>query len=187
MTILVDQARWPWRGTTWCHLVSDDHLDELHAFAAQLGCRRVGFQGDHYDIDIATREVAIDLGAVACDSRELVRRLRGAGLRLRPSTFTKWSMVQQWTDLDAAADVLAAADLPPGLRAMVDRHLSEDTVDAANGVVLLTRAVGDAVMVFGDEVAPAVDEQPTNGVHMRVDRFGRWAVELVDPPLRPEQ
>ncbi|MGI9606969.1 MAG: DUF4031 domain-containing protein [Acidimicrobiales bacterium] len=92
MAILVDQARWPWRGTTWCHLVSDEHLDELHEFAAGLGCRRIGFQGDHYDIDVVTRSLALELGAEACDSRELVRRLRGAGLRLRPSAFEKWSL-----------------------------------------------------------------------------------------------
>ncbi len=147
----------------------------------------MGFQGDHYDIDIDTREVAIELGATACDSRELVRRLRGAGLRLRPSTFPKWSMVEQWTDLDGVADVLAAADLTPELRVLADRHLRGDTIDAASGVVVLTRSLGDAVMVFGDGNAPSLAEEPATGVHMRVDRFDRWAVELVHPPLRAEQ
>lgn len=31
--------------THWCHLVSDDSFEELHAFAAQLGIPRHRFQG----------------------------------------------------------------------------------------------------------------------------------------------
>jgi hypothetical protein len=83
MTILVDQAVWPWRGRWWAHLVSDDSYDELHAFAARLGVPRRAFQGDHYDIHAELRVVAIEMGAEAVDARILVRRLRAAGLRLR--------------------------------------------------------------------------------------------------------
>ena len=83
MTILVDDARWPWRGRLWAHLVSDVSYEELHAFAASIGKRRAAFQGDHYDIDTAEREVALRYGAVAVNSRELVSRLRTAGLRKR--------------------------------------------------------------------------------------------------------
>jgi hypothetical protein len=81
--ILVDPAVWPWRGERWAHLVSDESYDELHAFAEQLGIPRRAFQGDHYDIPTWARDEAIALGAVAVDSRELVRRLRAAGLRRR--------------------------------------------------------------------------------------------------------
>ena len=83
MTILVDEARWPWRGRRWAHLVSDHSYDELHGFAARIGKRRAAFQGDHYDVDEAERELALAAGAVAVDSRELVSRLRAAGLRQR--------------------------------------------------------------------------------------------------------
>ena len=48
MAVLVDEAVWPWRGARWAHLVSDDSVDELHAFARRLGLRRMAFQGDHY-------------------------------------------------------------------------------------------------------------------------------------------
>lgn len=82
MTVLVDDARWPWRGRRWAHLVSDDDLDELHAFAAELGVPRRAFQGDHYDIPDELRARALELGAEAVDARTLVRRLRSAGLRL---------------------------------------------------------------------------------------------------------
>ena len=85
MTILVDEARWPWRGRRWAHLVSDESYDELHRFAAALGIPRPAFQGDHYDVFTDLRAAAIDAGAVAISSRELLVRLRGAGLRLTPA------------------------------------------------------------------------------------------------------
>jgi hypothetical protein len=87
--ILVDEARWPWRGRRWAHLVSDVSYDELHRFAARLGLPRRIFQGDHYDIPAELRERAIRLGALPLDSRELVVRLRAAGLRLPPSARPK--------------------------------------------------------------------------------------------------
>ena len=81
--ILVDSAIWPWRGHRWAHLVSDESFDELHAFADRLGIPRRAFQGDHYDVPDHLRDEAIALGAVPVDSRELVRRIRAAGLRRR--------------------------------------------------------------------------------------------------------
>ncbi len=85
MAILVDDARWHWRGRVWAHLVSDSSYDELHAFAAELGIPRRAFQGDHYDVPAEYREAAIARGAFAVDSRHLVRRLRASGLRLTPA------------------------------------------------------------------------------------------------------
>ena len=77
----MDPAVWPWRGELWAHLVSDVSYDELHAFAAGLGVPRRAFQGDHYDIPASLRGRAIELGAEAVRARELVGRLKGAGLR----------------------------------------------------------------------------------------------------------
>lgn len=65
--------------------MSDTSLDELHSFASGLGIARRGFQGDHYDIPEEHRAEAVAAGAVEVESRELVRRLRGAGLRLTPA------------------------------------------------------------------------------------------------------
>ena len=84
MTILVDQAIWPWRERLWCHMVSDANLAELHAFAGMLGVPERGFQGDHYDIPETIREVAISRGAKAVTSREIVEALYALGLRPRP-------------------------------------------------------------------------------------------------------
>jgi hypothetical protein len=85
VAILVDQPRWWWRGRRWCHLVSDESLAELHAFAAMVGIPRRGFQGDHYDVPEEHRDRVVAAGAQEVDSRQLVRRLRSAGLRLSPA------------------------------------------------------------------------------------------------------
>jgi hypothetical protein len=85
VTILIDEARWWHRGRKWCHLVSDESLDELHAFADAHGIPRRGFQGDHYDIPEEFREGLIRGGATVVESRQLLRRLKSAGLRLTPS------------------------------------------------------------------------------------------------------
>ena len=79
MTVLIDEARWPWRGELWCHLVSDSSYDELHDFADRAGIPRRGFQGDHYDIPEEYRDGLIEAGAVEVESRELLRRLKAAG------------------------------------------------------------------------------------------------------------
>ncbi len=82
--ILVDEARWPWRDRLWAHLVSDESYDELHQFASRLGLPRRAFQGDHYDVPAEYRLRAIEMGARPVPSRQLVSRLRAAGLRIRP-------------------------------------------------------------------------------------------------------
>ena len=82
MAILVDDAVWPFRGERWAHLVSDASYEELHVFVGMLGVPHRAFQGDHYDLPERLRPAALALGAQAVSSRELVRRLRAAGLRL---------------------------------------------------------------------------------------------------------
>jgi len=83
MTVLVDEAIWPFRDKLWCHLVSDSSYDELHALAQRLGLPRRAFQGDHYDVPAAMRDDAIALGALPVTGRELITRLLASGLRLR--------------------------------------------------------------------------------------------------------
>ena len=85
VSILIDEARWWHRGEKWCHLVSDVSYDELHEFADVVGIPRSGFHGDHYDIPASYRAQMISAGATAVESRELLRRLRSAGLRLSPA------------------------------------------------------------------------------------------------------
>ena len=88
--IWVDPSHWWFRDKRWCHLVSDSNLDELHLFAEELGVPRRGFQGDHYDIPDDYRTRAIAMGATAVPSRELLQRLKAAGLRFTPSQRRAW-------------------------------------------------------------------------------------------------
>jgi hypothetical protein len=83
MTVLIDEAIWPFRGELWCHMVSDTSYDELHELAGELGIPRRGFQGDHYDVPARRRDAAIALGAKPVTGRELITRLRASGLRRR--------------------------------------------------------------------------------------------------------
>ena len=85
VAILIDDPRWWHRGQRWCHLVSDVSYAELHAFAERCGIPRRGFQGDHYDVPEEYREGVVSAGAVEVPSRELLTRLKAAGLRLTPA------------------------------------------------------------------------------------------------------
>jgi hypothetical protein len=84
--IYIDPPRWPARGRLWSHLVSDRSFAELHAFAEMLGAPRRAFERDHYDLPAERARMAVWLGAAVVPSREIVERLRAAGLR-RP----KWT------------------------------------------------------------------------------------------------
>lgn len=80
--ILIDQPIWPAHNTVWAHLVSDSSLDELHAFAAEAGIPRRGFDGDHYDVPAHKYDELVAQGATPVGVRELVERLRDSGLRI---------------------------------------------------------------------------------------------------------
>ena len=82
--ILVDRPIFPGPRGHYAHLVSDESFDELHAFAAALGLPHRAFHRDHYDLPEWWWDRAVEAGARPVDPRELVRRLRAAGLRRRP-------------------------------------------------------------------------------------------------------
>ena len=78
MTVYVDNARLPLGRMICCHMVADD-LDELHRFAASLGCRREWYQPKsfpHYDIPLFRRAAAINAGAQQLTRRELAQFIR---------------------------------------------------------------------------------------------------------------
>lgn len=62
-----------------------DSVDELHAFAREIGLKRCWFhRGTNYDLTANKRQLAVRHGAQQITARELVRRvehLRGRGLR----------------------------------------------------------------------------------------------------------
>jgi hypothetical protein len=85
--ILVDPIRTYTRARhwnkEWCHMVSDTSLDELHAMAEAIGLPGLAFEGDHYDLTPARRQMAVERGAVEVSSKELVRRMVPSRLRPR--------------------------------------------------------------------------------------------------------
>lgn len=81
MTVYIDPPDWPGHGRMWSHLVSDASFEELHAFAASIGCPLKAFERDHYDVPEQRYADAVGAGAVEIGSKELVRRLTAAGLR----------------------------------------------------------------------------------------------------------
>ncbi|MFD3452452.1 DUF4031 domain-containing protein [Streptomyces sp. NPDC058691] len=89
MALYIDPPTWPGHGRLWSHLVSDASYEELHAFAAAIGSPRRAFDGDHYDLPSERYASAVAAGAIEVGSKELLRRLTEAGLRVpkrrRPS------------------------------------------------------------------------------------------------------
>lgn len=111
--ILIDPPAWPAHGTHFGHLVSDASLDELHAFARRTGLPHRGFDHDHYDVPASRYDDLVAAGAVPVASAELVRRLVGSGLRVRPAEKTPTRRVAR-ARLDAAWDALLPGE--PWLR-----------------------------------------------------------------------
>lgn len=83
MAIYIDTPIWPAHGTVWSHLISDSSYEELHAFAARIPLPRRAFDLDHYDVPAARYDRLVALGALPTDSKEIVRRLAGSGLRVK--------------------------------------------------------------------------------------------------------
>ncbi|GHD14917.1 DUF4031 domain-containing protein [Nocardiopsis kunsanensis] len=82
MSIVVDTPLWPGpRGWLFAHLASDTSYEELHTFARQLGLDPRAFDRDHYDLPEHLHARALRMGAEHVPPRELVARLRAAGLR----------------------------------------------------------------------------------------------------------
>lgn len=169
MTVLVDEARWEWRGTHWAHLVSDHSTDELHAFAQALGKRRVGFQGDHYDIDVVDRDRALAAGATAVASRELVRRLRASGLRDRHAK-------PQWWEQGSWPSGMVVHGLPSTLARPLDMLEVDST---AARVVWLGDPRRDALVLDFDLAVEVTSLVAPHATGRRAD--GSWSIELFAP------
>jgi hypothetical protein len=67
----------------WAHLVSDESLTELHAFAASAGIPPRAFDHDHYDVPENRHADLVALGAEPVSGLDLARRLEASGLRVK--------------------------------------------------------------------------------------------------------
>lgn len=72
MTVYVDNMRAPYGRMLMCHMIADT-VDELHRMADRIGVARRWYQGDHYDICLAKKKIAMRLGACEVSQRELGR------------------------------------------------------------------------------------------------------------------
>jgi hypothetical protein len=61
--IYVDNMRAPFGRLILCHMIADTE-DELHAMADRIGVARKWYQGDHYDIALSKRALAVSFGAI---------------------------------------------------------------------------------------------------------------------------
>ncbi len=83
MAILIDPPRFEAHGRRWSHLVSDETLEELHAFARRCGIPARGFEGDHYDVPEERYSDVVAAGARPTEARGLLRALVASGLRMQ--------------------------------------------------------------------------------------------------------
>lgn len=72
MTVYVDNMRAPYGRLIMCHMIADTD-EELHAMADKIGVARRWHQGDHYDICLSKRALAVSFGA-----QEITLRQAGA-------------------------------------------------------------------------------------------------------------
>lgn len=92
MTIYIDNMRARFGRLVMCHMIADTE-DELHAMAARIGVARRWYQGDHYDICLSKRALAVAAGAVEVAQRQLgcmVMRRRATGQLGTPAEAIEW-------------------------------------------------------------------------------------------------
>ena len=93
MTVYVDNMRSRYRRMVMCHMLADSEA-ELHAMADHIGVARDWYQGDHYDICLAKRSLAIEADAVEITARQAAamrgRRRETGGLG-QPEDAEAWA------------------------------------------------------------------------------------------------
>jgi len=102
MTVYVDdmytRAMGQFNQMKMSHMISDTE-EELHKMAKTIGVKKRWFQGDHYDVSISKRKLALREGAVPitlrqCSQMSFVRRVTG---KLPPprEAYRRWQKVQE--------------------------------------------------------------------------------------------
>ncbi|TLP78961.1 DUF4031 domain-containing protein [Nesterenkonia sphaerica] len=117
MTIYIDPPVWPAHGTVFSHVISDESLEELHAFARGAGIRARAFDRDHYDVPAQRVQDLVRQGAVPVSGHDVARILAASGLRVkardRPEKL-RGSLLRRWRAMagpgrnDAAGDAWEA-------------------------------------------------------------------------------
>jgi hypothetical protein len=83
MTVYVDNMSARFGRLIMCHMIADTEA-ELHAMADKIGVARKWHQGDHYDIALSKRALAVEFGAREITLRQCafmsMSRRRGGAL-----------------------------------------------------------------------------------------------------------
>ena len=104
VTVYVDDMRARLREHIMCHMIGDTEA-ELHDMAGRIGIARRWYQGDHYDVTLDRRALAVALGA-------------------REITWRVCSLMTVLRRRDPAAPLVTAAEGAAWLKARVERHLA---------------------------------------------------------------
>lgn len=71
MAVYVDDMRARLGRMVMCHMIADTD-DDLRAMANKIGVSQRWHQGDHFDICLSKRAMAVQYGAIDISRRELV-------------------------------------------------------------------------------------------------------------------
>lgn len=121
MTLLIDPPAWHAHGRRWSHLVSDESLEELHAFARTLGIPARGFEGDHYDIPEERYAAVVAAGAREVEGRQILQALADTGMRMQKRLGDKG--IERLRGVVLASGDVADIDLIASPRAFDERRV----------------------------------------------------------------
>lgn len=182
MAIFVDEPAWPWRGRMWCHLISDESIDELHLFARVAGLRYLSFGFDHYDVPDELFGYVQSLGAEVIEATEVVRKLRRAGLRTK-----KGKEAKRWARRPGGVDALADVGFAAGLASQI-----EAAVGAEPGNAEAVHRLDEIALVVDGDRRPAAEElaevRRLAGdalVVIASDGPWGWAIEVINTTVEP--
>lgn len=92
MTVYVDDMKAAYGRLIMCHMIASSD-EELRAMATKIGVAQRWHQGDHFDICLTKRALAVAAGAVEITQRQcgaMVMRRRATGDLGAPETAEDW-------------------------------------------------------------------------------------------------
>ena len=92
MAVYVDTMRASYGRLVMCHMIADSDA-ELRAMADTIGVKQRWHQGDHFDICLAKRQLALAAGALPITLRQcaaMAARRRETGVLGDPGTAEQW-------------------------------------------------------------------------------------------------
>ena len=92
MAVYVDDMEASYRGMKMCHMLGNSEA-ELHAMADLIGVNRRWYQGDHYDICLTKRALAVKAGAIEITYRQcgaMAARRKRTGSLGTPKDAIRW-------------------------------------------------------------------------------------------------